>query len=75
MSACSHGHAYLVDMQAQTLRGFTPLHFAYQQHNDAIISMLLAAKADPTAKSAMGQAPGTKDAGLGSGLEILKPYY
>ena len=61
--------------QAKTLRGFTPLHFAYQQHTEEIIKHLIAGKADVTAKSALGQAPGSKGAGLGSELEILKPFY
>ena len=61
--------------QAQTLRGFTPLHFAYQQHCEDVVAKLLAAKADPSAKSSMGQAPGGKGSGLGSEIEILKPYF
>lgn len=63
------------NVNAQTLRGFTPLHFAYQQHCKEIVKELLAAKADPCAKSSMGQAPGAKGAGLGSELEITKPFY
>ena len=61
--------------QAKTLRGFTPLHFAYQQHCEDIIKILKNAKADVTAKSALGQAPGGKGSGLGSELEIVRPFY
>ena len=61
--------------QTKTLRGFTPLHFTYQQHCEDIIKILKNAKADVTAKSALGQAPGSKGSGLGSELEIVRPFY
>ena len=61
--------------QTKTLRGFTPLHFTYQQHCEDIIKILKNAKADVTAKSALGQAPGGKGSGLGSELEIVRPFY
>lgn len=63
------------NVNAKTLRGFTPLHFAYQQHDKEIIDILLKSGADACAKSSLGQAPGAKGEGLGSELEIEKPFY
>ena len=38
-------------VNAQTLRGFTPLHFAYENHHYELISLLITNGADPNIKS------------------------
>lgn len=60
---------------AQTLRGFTPLHFAMQHGYEDIVTILTRAGADVKMCSSMGQRPGGKGMGLGSEFEITNPFY
>lgn len=66
---------FKADPNKQTLRGFTPMHFAMQHGYEDIIALLKDHGADLKVMSSMGQRPGGKGLGLGSEFEIKTPFY
>ena len=65
------------DPNAQTLRGFSPLHFAYQYEHEECVNLLLQHGARVDVKSTLGKTPGQMKVSKGAilGSTPVKPFY